>query len=109
MTEASHDFEIKGLSVRFEDVRREGDRVKGKVTIEWEESIAGHRIVILRNSFPFDIQGRHRLWEDSIDIIWGIKVRAHVDVYLEGTNRVCIEARAIWPGGNAGKIDCKTF
>lgn len=107
---ASSRVEPLGFQVYFEGVTESNGVVSGRVVIDWEENVAGKRVVIIRQSVPFSIAGRTRIYEDSFEVIWGVKLRVYVDAYFDlGARSVCIEARATWPGGNIGKNFCQKF
>lgn len=110
LSRSTDDYEPQGLQIYFKDVKESGSIVSGTVVINWEEKIAGKRVVIIRQSIPFQISGRTRVYEKTIDVIFGIKVKVYVDIYFElNPNRICVEARAKWPGGNAGDVHCEPF
>ncbi|AZD59975.1 hypothetical protein [Pseudomonas chlororaphis] len=110
VAEAQGGIGIFGLSISFSGVHESNGVVSGTVVVNWEENIAGQRVVIIRQSLPFSIRGRARIYEDSFDVIWGIRVSVYVEVYAQlNPNSVCVEARARWPGGNAGDTHCEPF
>ncbi|UST83308.1 hypothetical protein [Pseudomonas siliginis] len=101
---------ILGLSISFSGVRENNGVISGRVIINWEENIAGQRVVIVRQSLAFSITGRARIYEDSFDVIWGVRVSVYVDVYAKlNPNNICVESRARWPGGNVGDTHCEPF
>lgn len=99
-----------GLSISFSGVHENNGVVSGTVIVNWEENIAGKRVVIIRQSLAFSIKGRARIYEDSFDVFWGVRVDVYVDAYATiSPNSVCVEARAKWPGGNVGDTHCEPF
>src|ERR1043166_1742636 len=97
----------KGLYIRFYNVRHVGSNVEGDVSIEWEERIAGVRVVLIRGEYHFNITGRVTVAEGDIPIAFGISVHVKADVFLEtNPNKICGEVRGTFPGGNVGDIKC---
>jgi hypothetical protein len=99
-----------GIVVSFKNVRKEGDKIIGEVNIHWEETVAGKRIVLIDQDIPFSIKDRQEIYSISIPLAFGVQIRVHVDAYYELPNKLCIEARAEWPGGSVGtNPTCTSF
>lgn len=110
VAQSDAELHVQGLQVYFTDVTESGGVVSGTVVLNWEENIAGRRIVLIRQSLPFQIAGRTRVLERTQDIAFGIKVHVYADLYFElKPNRICVEVRARWPGGNLGNNHCQPF
>lgn len=96
----SSDVKALGLSVKFEDLRKEGDTIKGAVVIKWEEQIGGKTIVLLDERIPFTFAGRLEIFNKDIEILFGVTVNVAVEAYFDPPNRVCVLGRAKWFGGS---------
>jgi hypothetical protein len=101
------DLSTKGLYIRFFNLRQSGSHVEGDVSIDWEERIAGTRVVLIRGEYHFKTDSEVIIVDESIGIGWGISVRVKARVYVEANPRkLCGEVRASIPGGNIGDIKC---
>jgi hypothetical protein len=102
------DLQALGLTAYFSNLTNSGGTISGVLNVDWEESVAGNRIVIIRQAIPFQVNGRQRVFEKEISVIFGISIKVYVDLYVDvNPTRICYEARARWPGGNAGNSQCQ--
>ena len=104
----SMSFDPRTFTVTFHGVSHQGNHVSGIVSVHWEEQILGTRVVLIDGNYEFDFTDRQRLL-DYIITVYDVPIHIYVDILYTDPNKLCLDYRAEWLGGNVGNYYCTTI